>query len=184
MPPGYEHLVIVGVLAIAAFLLATYSYPRLMLLAYKRAVPVNALYIQPQAQFRDPLAPIPPGGTSLLSRGTNRDTLYVAGWLDLSRGPLVLHVPDMGDRYYSVQFTDANTNTNFAYVGTRATGTAAGDHLIAGPRWAGTVPDGTGHVSAPHNAVLLIGRVFVADNDDLPAAYALAETIRLEPHES
>jgi len=114
-----------------------------------------------------------------MSMGANRDTLYVAGWLDLSKGPLVLQVPDMGDHYYSVQFTDSATNTNFAYVGTRTTGTASGDHLISGPRWTGTVPDGIGHVSSPHNAVLLIGRVFVANDNDIPTAHALAQTIRL-----
>lgn len=189
MPKGYEHLVIVGAIAVAVWLLAIYLYPRLMLIAYKRGIlvkgvdsgpiPVNTLYTQPQALFRDPFAPLPPGGSRLMSRGTNRDTLYVAGWLDLSKGPLVLHVPDMGDRYYSVQFTDSATNTNFAYVGTRTTGTASGDHLVSGPRWTGTVPDGMGHVPSPHNGVLLIGRVFVADDDDLPTAYALAQQIRL-----
>jgi hypothetical protein len=189
MPRGYEHLVILGVVAAATWLVATYQYPRLMLIAYKRAIlvkgvdggpiPVNTLYTQPQALFRDPLAPLPPGGSRLMSMGTNRDTLYVVAWLDLSRGPLVLHVPDLGDRYYSVQFTDPATNTNFAYVGTRTTGTAYGDHLISGPRWTGAVPDGMGHVPAPHNAVLLIGRVFVATDDDVPAAHALARQICL-----
>ena len=194
MPKGSEHLVIVGAVAVAVWLLATYLYPRLMLIAYKRAIlvkgvgsgpiPVNTLYTQPQALFRDPFAPLPSGGSRLMSRGTNRDTLYVVGWLDLSTGPLVLHVPDMGDRYYSVQFTDSATNTNFAYVGTRTTGTAPGHHLLSGPRWTGTVPDGMGHVSSPHNAVLLIGRVFVAADDDVPTAYALAQKIRLTSPET
>lgn len=189
MPGGSEHLVVLGVVAVAAWLLATYLYPRLMLLAYKRAIlskgmdsgpiPVNTLYTQPPALFRDPFAPLPPGASRLMSMGTNRDTLYVVGWLDLSHGPLVLHVPEMGDRYYSMQFTDSATNTDFAYVGTRTTGTAPGDHLVSGPRWTGTVPGGMGHVSSPHKGVLLIGRVFVADDDDLPTAYALAREIRL-----
>jgi hypothetical protein len=189
MPNGYDHLVILGAIAVAAWLLATYLYPRLMLVAYKRAIlvkgvdsgpiPVNTLYTQPLALFRDPFAPLPAGGSRLMSVGTNRDTLYVVGWLDLSKGPLVLHVPDMGNRYYSVQFTDSATNTNFACVGARTTGTASRDHLVSGPRWTGTVPDGMGHVSSPHNAVLLIGRVFVADDDDLPTAHAFAQEIRL-----
>ena len=194
MPKGYEHLVILAALAVAVWLLATYLYPRLMLLAYKRAilvqgvdsgpVPINTLYTQPEALFRDPLMPLPRGGSRLMSMGTNRDTLYVVGWLDLSKGPLVLHVPDTGGRYYSVQFTDPTTNTNFAYIGTRTTGTADGDHLVTGPRWKGTAPDGLGHVSSPHNGVLLIGRVFVLDDGDVPSAYDLARRIRLAPPES
>ncbi len=194
MPKGYEHLVILGVLAVAVWLLATYLYPRLMLLAYKRAilvqgvdsgpVPINTLYAQPQALFRDPLMPLPRGGSRLMSMGTNRDTLYVVGWLDLSKGPLVLHVPDTRGRYYSVQFTDPATNTNFAYVGTRTTGTAAGDHLLTGPRWKGTVPAGLGHVSSPHDGVLLIGRVFVLDDSDVSNAYDVAQQVLLRPAQS
>ena len=38
--------------------------------------------------------------------GVNHDTLLTVGWLDLSKGPQVLHVPDFSGRYYSVQFTD------------------------------------------------------------------------------
>jgi len=62
----------------------------------------------------------------------NRDTLLTVGWLDLSKGAQVLHVQTSRVVYFSVQFTDPSKNTNFAYVGTRTTGTAAGDYLITG----------------------------------------------------
>ena len=68
--------------------------------------------------------------------GTNHDTLYTTGWLDLSKGPEVLHVPDMAGRYYSVQFVDSWGDV-FAYVGRRTTGTRSGDYLISGPGWRG-----------------------------------------------
>ena len=48
---------------------------------------------------------------------------------DVRQGPLVLHVPDTGDRYYVLQFVDAWTN-NFAYIGRRATGTAEAQYLL------------------------------------------------------
>jgi len=180
-----------GAVCVVAWLVGTYAYPRLMLTAYKRGIlrqgidagpiPVNTLYTQPRELFADPFAALPPGSSRLMSYGTNRDTLYVCGWLDLRRGPLVLHVPDMGERYYSVQLTDALTNLNVAYVGTRTTGTQAGDHLVAGPGWPGTVPAGMALISMPHDAVLVVGRVFVADADDLAAAHALAQQIELRP---
>lgn len=62
-----------------------------------------------------------------------RDTLITIGWLDLNKGPQVLHVPDMAGRYYALQLTDPSNNTNFAYVGKRTTGTEAGDYIIVGP---------------------------------------------------
>lgn len=192
MPTGYGHLLVFGGICLATWLLVTYLYPRLMLSAYKRGllvkgfdeagpVPVNTLYTQPQERFADPLAPLPSTSSNLMNYGTNRDTLYVCGWLDLSHGSLVLRVPDMADRYYSVQFTNPSTNINFAYVGKRTTGTSAGSYLISGPGWKGTVPDGMVQISAPRNAVLAIGRVFVADSDDLPAAHSLATQIELAP---
>lgn len=116
-----------------------------------------------------------------MSYGTNRDTLYVCGWLDLRKGPLVLRVPDMAGRYYSVQFTDPSKNVNFAYVGKRTTGTDAGDFLISGPGWKGAEQRGMARISSPNNSVVVIGRVFVANDGDLSIAYAIARQIQLVP---
>ena len=113
--------------------------------------------------------------------GVNHDTLATAGWLDLSKGPLILHVPDMHDRYYSVQFTDPSKNVNFAYVGKRTTGTQAGDFLITGPNWKGQIPGAMPQISSPNNSVLLLGRVFVESDSDVSTAYGLAKQIQLTP---
>jgi len=72
-------------------------------------------------------------------------------------------------------------NVNFAYVGKRATGTEAGDYLISGPGWKGAGQRGMAQISSPNNSVALIGRVFVANDNDLPIAYALARQIQLVP---
>jgi hypothetical protein len=37
--------------------------------------------------------------------------------------------------------------------------------------------------SSPNNAVLVVGRVFVENDGDLPTAYALAKQIQLTPLE-
>jgi len=85
----------------------------------------------------------------------------------------------MAGRYYSVQFADPSNNTNFAYVGKRTTGTDAGDYLIVGPGWNGAVPRGVAQISSPNDSVLVIGRVFVASDSDLPTADALSKQIQL-----
>src|SRR5689334_1413943 len=141
-----------------------YLWPTFAYSAYKRAVvrhglgggpiPVNTLYAVPT--LSSPAAP----DSSLLATGT-RDVLYVGGWLDLAKRPLVLRVPDMAGRYYSVQFTDPSDGADFAYVGTRTTGTASGEYLISGPGWKGAVPRGMTQIASPNNAVLVVGRVFV-----------------------
>jgi hypothetical protein len=188
----YEHLLVFGGVCVATWLLFIYFWPRMLLYVYKRAllvqgfgdgpVPINTLYTQPQALFADPVhTSLPPGSSNLMSYGTNRDTLYVVGWLDLSKGPLVLQVPDMDGRYYSVQFTDPSNNTNFAYVGKRTTGTKAADYLITGPNWKGQVPSGMKQLSSPNNSVLVLGRVFVENDSDIPTAHGLAMQIQLTP---
>jgi hypothetical protein len=185
-----EHLLLFGSVMVAAWFLFTYFWPRMMLSVYKRAIlakgfgdgpiPINTLYTQPQALFADPLHP-PISASKLATTGVNRDTLITAGWLDLSKGPQVLYVPDMAGRYYSVQFTDPLDNTNFAYVGKRTTGTQAGDYLITGLGWKGQVPSGMTQISSPNNSVLVLGRVLVENDSDLSTAYDLSKQIQLTP---
>jgi len=185
-----EHLVIFGSVMVVTWFLFIYNWPRLVLYLYKRAIlvkgfgdgpiPINTLYTEPQTLFADPLHP-PASASNLATTGVNRDTLLTVGWLDLSKGPQILHVPNMSDRYYSVQFTDPSNNTVFAYVGKRTTGTEAGDYLITGPNRKGQAPSGMKQVSSPNNSVLVIGRVLVESDSDLPTAHHLAEQIRLTP---
>jgi hypothetical protein len=87
----------------------------------------------------------------------------------------------MAGRYYSVQFTDPANSANFAYVGKRTTGTKAGDYLLSGPGWKGTIPKGMTQIPSPNNSVLVIGRVFVESDSDQPTAFALAQQIQLAP---
>jgi len=72
----------------------------------------------------------------------NSDTPYSFVWTDLRAEPMVISVPAVErSRYYSVQLCDGNTY-NFGYIGTRATGTEAGDYLVVGPDWKGETPAG------------------------------------------
>jgi hypothetical protein len=186
----YAHLLTLGACMVVGWFLFVYFWPRTVLYVYKRAIlgkgfgegpiPINTLSTEPEALFADPLH-APGSASNVATTGVNRDTLLTVGWLDLRKGPLVLHVPDMAGRYYSVQFTDPSNNTNFAYVGKRTTGTAAGVYLISGPRWTGVVPDGLSRIACPNNSVLLVGRVLVVGDGDLSTAYNLARQIQVVP---
>ncbi|MGD0172868.1 MAG: DUF1254 domain-containing protein [Anaerolineales bacterium] len=185
-----QNLLIFGVVVIVVWCVVIYFWPSLLLSVFKRAilvkgfgegpVPINTLYTEPQAFFADPFS-LPASAPKVATSGVNHDTLLTLGWLDLRKGPLVLHVPDMTDRYYSVQFTDPSKNTNFAYVGTRTTGPQAGDYLITGRNWKGQVPGGMKQISSPNNSVFVAGRVLVKSDSDLATAHALTSQIQLKP---
>ncbi len=173
-------------------LILVYFWPHFVNNFYRKAIlvtgggegpiPVNTLYAEPQTLFADPLHP-PASASKLMTTGVNHDTLLTVGWLDLSKGPQILQVPDFSGRYYSVQFTDP-FDVDFAYVGTRTTGTQAGDYIITGPGWTGQAPSGLTRIASPDNSVLVIGRILVYSDSDLSTAYGLAKQIKLMPMNS
>jgi hypothetical protein len=110
----------------------------------------------------------------------NVDTLYSTAWLDLSREPVVMNVPDMGSRYYLVQLLDAWTET-FAVPGTRTTGNKAGSFVIVGPNWKGAVPSGTTRIDSPTSMVWIIGRIQTNGPDDYANVRALQRGFTLAP---
>jgi len=87
----------------------------------------------------------------------NSDTPYSFVGADLRAQPLVFTVPAVPrERYYSLQFIDLYT-FNFAYVGSRATGSEAGSFLLAGPRWQGETPRGIRAVIRCETDFALVG---------------------------
>jgi len=111
----------------------------------------------------------------------NNDTLYTIGHLDLSAGPLVLHVPAIADdRYFAFEFIDPYTNV-FAYVGTRTTGDGGGNFVITGPNFHGSLPHGLRPVRSPYNRAWMLGRTAVDGPGDLPAVHKIQDGYKLIP---
>jgi hypothetical protein len=112
----------------------------------------------------------------------NVDTLYGAAYLLLRElGPVVLRVPAIRDRYYSVALMDTSYN-NFAIVSPRTEGGDGGDWMIVPPGWSGTAPEGfRGVLHATTGSVFLVQRVYVRDPSEIPALHALQDAIRLLP---
>jgi hypothetical protein len=112
--------------------------------------------------------------------GPNIDTLYGYSWLDLTKEPQLLYVPDTNDRYYSIQLLDEYANT-FAYVGRRATGTKEGVFALVGPDWNGNLPAGVQRIYSPTNIGIAFTRTLVQGDADLPAAQAIQRQYALSP---
>jgi hypothetical protein len=162
-----------------------YAFPMLMGYRYGYATflqPASPVYAGPQNQgpygeavtldhtFKEVISP-------------NADTPYSFGLLDLRAGPLVLTVPEVTERYYVMQF-EGLFGYNELFVGSRATGSAAGSYLLLGPRWAGEVPDGfVSSFRFETDLVFLIGRTQLLGSDDQAALGKVMEQYRLEPLE-
>ena len=110
----------------------------------------------------------------------NVDTLYSLAWLDLAAEPIVLRVPDLGDRYYLMQICDAWTNV-FAAPGTRTTGNRAGAFALVGPDWRGTLPADVQKIAAPTNLVWIIGRTYTAGKAEYGTVNAIQRQYELIP---
>jgi hypothetical protein len=111
----------------------------------------------------------------------NSDTLYCITQFDLKKEPIVVVVPPIAaDRYYTFEFLDAYTN-DFAYIGTRATGSGGGTYLIAGPNWNGQVPQGMTKIWSPTNLAWFVNRILVKGLADLANVNAIQDKIIVKP---
>jgi hypothetical protein len=117
-----------------------------------------------------------PNFTDIVS--INVDTLYSFGLLDLEKEPVVLQVPPISGRYYTLQFIDAYSN-NFLYIGSRLNDTKGGTYLITGPNWKEDVPPGMEEIKSPTNTVDIGGRIYVDGPDDVPTVNAIQDKLTL-----
>lgn len=112
----------------------------------------------------------------------NSDTPYSQLGADLRAEPLVLTVPAVDPkRYYSLQFVDLYT-FNFAYVGSRATGSEAGHFLLAGPNWKGEAPPGIKSVIRTEtDFALVLYRTQLFQPDDIDNVKKVQAGYKVQP---
>ena len=78
--------------------------------------------------------------------------LIASAWLDLSRGPVIVHMPDFGARRFHSQIIDGWTRP-LATLG-------AGDVVVAGPRMDGYAAPGMRVIYSPTETAVILVRVF------------------------
>lgn len=95
----------------------------------------------------------------------NQDVVYGAGPLALDLGPVVVQVPDLGDRFFVYQIVDLRTDS-FANVGSMYD-TKPGFYLLVGPDWKGKVPKGINDVFRSKTSTgFICPRLFMDDTDE------------------
>src|SRR5882724_11833535 len=95
----------------------------------------------------------------------NQDVVYGFGALALDISPLVIQVPDFGDRFWVYQIVDLRTDS-FVQLG-KMYGATPGFYLLVGPNWKGDVPKGITKVfRSPTNTGIVAPRIFLDDTPE------------------
>src|SRR5262245_9427266 len=120
----------------------------------------------------------------------NFDTLYSIAWLDLSKEPIIVSVPDTNGRYYLLPMLDMWTDV-FASPGWRTTGTQAQHFLVAPAGWRPDLrerfveefrlPKETQRIDAPTSHVWIIGRTKTDGPQDYDAVHEIQAGYKVTP---
>jgi hypothetical protein len=120
----------------------------------------------------------------------NFDTLYSIAWLDLTKEPMIVSVPDTDGRYYLLEMLDMWSDA-FAAPGWRATGTRAGDFLVVPPGWqpdlrekfveALKLPKETQRIETPTPYVWIIGHTKTDGPADYDAVHKIQAGFKITP---
>lgn len=111
----------------------------------------------------------------------NADTLYTTTFLDVSKEPWVISIPDLKGRYALFPMLDGWTDV-FEVPGKRTTGTGAQKFAVTGPGWSGTLPAGVTEYKSPTGMVWLLGRIYCTGTpEDYKAVHAIQDAMTAVP---
>ena len=96
----------------------------------------------------------------------NNDTYYAQAFVDISKEPLIFHIPEIEpDRYFVFQLWDPYGDT-FKYLGSRTIGHNGGDYALVGPDYKGELPENLNIVNCQYNTFVIWGRIGTLPNEN------------------
>lgn len=110
----------------------------------------------------------------------NFDTVYSTGWLDITKEPVIITVPDTKGRYYIMPLMDMWTDV-FAATGKRTSGTQAGNFAIVNQGYKGKLPKGVEVIEATTPYVWIINRIQTNGPKDYKFVNELQDGFKITP---
>lgn len=111
----------------------------------------------------------------------NQDVAYGLAFFELDKQPVIIQVPDFGDRFWVYAIYDQRTD-QVGQLG-KPYGSKPGFYLLVGPDWKGSAPAGVAGVIRSSTSIAnIIPRVFVDDTpEDKAAVQPLISRIDIYP---
>jgi hypothetical protein len=111
----------------------------------------------------------------------NQDVVYGSCFMTLDKGPVVIQVPDFGDRFWVIQMGNQRTD-GIGGLGSMY-GSKSGFYLIAKEGWKGDVPKGINKVFySPTSVAYVLPRTFMTnDAADKEAVRAVIDKLNIYP---
>ncbi len=111
----------------------------------------------------------------------NADTLYTEVWLDVSKEPWIVGMPDMGERYFILPFLSGWSEV-IKVASPATTGAKAQTFAVTGPGWKGTLPKGVTQIKSPTGMVWMLGRIYSSGTpQDYEAVHKLQDQFTVAP---
>jgi len=159
----------------------TYGLPLLVTnttFATMTSVDVSQGAFGPVNQFNNVRSLNNPGSTAVVAPGAN--SLSSIAWLDLSKEPQVLHVPEVKDHFFVLALIDPYTNNPMNFGS--ASQTVPGDYVIAGPgQQAVPIPAGTHRIDVNYSRIWIIGSTQLKGSGDVPNVTRIQDGYTLTP---
>ncbi len=119
-----------------------------------------------------------PSSTTVVAPGAN--ALSSIAWLDLTKEPQVLHVPEVIDHYFVLALLDPYTE-DIRNLGS-AHDTPAGDYVICGPGQRDVqLPAGTQRIDVDYTRIWVIGSTQLKGQDDVANVNKIQDSYTLTP---
>ena len=111
----------------------------------------------------------------------NNDTYYSRAWLDLSKEPIILHIPEIKNRFFAFPIGDFYHDA-VATLGWWNVGENGGDFALTAPNWQGVLPEGVENVEVSTPLCWILARTLAIDEpNSVESLNALQDKYTLTP---